>query len=101
MFTTIVVGVDGRQGGRDALALAERLRSVAGGEVIAVQVYPYEYYVSRGSNADFEVGHPADAQTELKAELERMGIDAKALVVPDGSPARALHRRTSSPTRRA
>ena len=92
MFNTIIVGVDGRQGGRDALALAERLRSAAGGDVIAVQVYPYEYYVSRGANADFEAVIRADAETELKAELERMGIEATALVVPDGSPARALHR---------
>ena len=32
MFTRIVVGVDRREGGRDALALAALLQSVGGGE---------------------------------------------------------------------
>jgi len=36
MFTRIVVGVDGREGGRDALALATLLQSVGGGELLAV-----------------------------------------------------------------
>src|SRR5689334_18243556 len=47
MFTTIVVGVDGREGGRDALALAGRLALLDGGELIAVRVLPFDYYVSR------------------------------------------------------
>src|ERR671932_660856 len=36
MFNTIVVGVDGREGGRDALTLAGRLALLNGGELIAV-----------------------------------------------------------------
>ena len=40
MFSTIVVGVDGRDGGRDAIALAARLAVPAGAEVIAVRVVP-------------------------------------------------------------
>ena len=37
MFNTIIVGVDGRAGGRDALALADRLRAATGAALIALQ----------------------------------------------------------------
>jgi nucleotide-binding universal stress UspA family protein len=47
MFETIVVGVDGREGGRDALSLAARLALISGGEIVAVRVLPFDYYVSR------------------------------------------------------
>ena len=48
MFTTIVAGVDGLPGGRDALALAQRLADLAGGAVVAVHVHPYEPLPFRG-----------------------------------------------------
>ena len=54
MFNTIVVGIDGREGGRDALALGERLRRLFGGELVAVHAYPYDFFVPRGSTPDFE-----------------------------------------------
>jgi nucleotide-binding universal stress UspA family protein len=92
MFTTIIAGTDGRQGGRDALALAERLRSLSGAGLVAVQAYPYEFFVSRGANADFDAVMRRDVETDLEAELDRMGISAQTVVVADGSPARALHR---------
>lgn len=92
MFSTIIVGVDGRPGGRDALALAERLRSIAGGDLVAVQAYPYEFFVSRGANADFDSVIRDDVRTELEADLDGMGVSAQTVVVPDASPARALHR---------
>ncbi len=92
MFKTIIVGVDGREGGRDALALAERLSGASGAGLIAVQAYPYEYFVSRAANADFDAVMRDDMRRELEAELERAGISCPSEVVPDGSPARALHR---------
>ena len=42
VFGRIVVGVDRRQGGRDALALATLLQGVCGGELVALYVYPYD-----------------------------------------------------------
>jgi nucleotide-binding universal stress UspA family protein len=48
VFNKIIVGVDGREGGRDALALAARLSSQFGGELVAVHAYPYDLFVSRG-----------------------------------------------------
>ena len=40
MFRTIVVGVDGREGGRDALALAASLQGVFGSDLVAVHAFP-------------------------------------------------------------
>jgi nucleotide-binding universal stress UspA family protein len=92
MFKTIIVGVDAREGGRDALALASALAQTCGGELIAVHAYPYDFFVSRGADADFDAVMHGAAMETLEGELERTGIHARPTAVPDGSPARALHR---------
>jgi nucleotide-binding universal stress UspA family protein len=91
MFETIVVGVDGREGGRDALALSRRLSEISEGELIALHAYPYDYFVSRGANADFETAMHRAAMETVEGELERTGVVARAVAVADGSPGRALH----------
>ncbi|MDP9346471.1 MAG: universal stress protein [Actinomycetota bacterium] len=90
-FHTIIVGVDGRQGGRDALALAQRLRPVAG-ELVAVGAHAFESYASGPAEAEYEAEVGREAHRALAAELERAGVVADARTVLDGSPARALHR---------
>ena len=92
MFKTIVVGVDGREGGRDAMSLAGRLALAGGGELVAVRALPIEYYVSRGGAPAFSAVAVGDAEAELRADLEAAGLDARVVVVGDSSPARALHR---------
>ena len=92
MFSTIVVGVDGREGGRDALALGERLRAIFGADLIAVNAYPYDFFVSRGPSPDFESVMHANADDMVAGELKRTGVNARAVAMPDGSPARALHK---------
>jgi nucleotide-binding universal stress UspA family protein len=92
MFKTIVVGVDGRAGGRDALSLAARLALVAGGELVAVRALPFEYYVSRAGSPPYSSIAEQDANRELADELEKAGLTARQVVVGDTSPARALHR---------
>jgi nucleotide-binding universal stress UspA family protein len=92
VFNTIVVGVDGREGGRDALALGERLRAIFGGDLIAVNAYPYNFFGSRGTTADVETIMHANASDMVAGELERAGVKARAVALPDGSPARALHK---------
>ena len=91
MFKTIIVGVDAREGGRDALALADALARVSGGELVALHAYPYDYYVSRGASTGFEAAMHGAAMETLQGELKRTGIGARAFAVPDGSPGRALH----------
>ena len=78
MFTCIVVGVDGREGGRDALALAALLQSAGGGELVAVHAC-----------APAPLLHE-DVLARVQAELARAGTTARPLVVTDRSPAHAL-----------
>jgi nucleotide-binding universal stress UspA family protein len=90
MFNRIVAGVDGREGGRDALALAAALAKVTGGDLIAVRVYPYESHPTRASVGGFEEQLRADTSAELERELADAGVAAHPLVIADTSPARAL-----------
>jgi nucleotide-binding universal stress UspA family protein len=92
MFKTIVVGVDGREGGRDALHLAGRMALVNGGELVAVRVLPFDYYVSRAGAGPYANLAEHDAKHDLERQLEEVGLEARAVVVGDSSPARALHR---------
>jgi len=91
VFETIIVGVDAREGGRDALALAAGLARTCDGELIAVHAYPHDYFVSRGASAGFESAVHGAAMETLECELDRAGIHARPIAVPDGSPGRALH----------
>jgi nucleotide-binding universal stress UspA family protein len=91
MFEKTVVGVDDRQGGRDALALAAMLTAVTGGELLAVRAYPYEPRPSRASVGGFEEDMRADATAELDRIVTESGATARRMIFGDTSPARALH----------
>jgi nucleotide-binding universal stress UspA family protein len=90
VFTKIIVGIDGREGGRDALALAARLARRFGGELVAVHAYAYDLFSHRGTTPDLESIVHGDAQDLIAGELERVGVEARAVALPDGSPGRAL-----------
>jgi nucleotide-binding universal stress UspA family protein len=92
MFKTIVVGVDGREGGRDALALAGRLALLAGGELFAVRALPFDMYVGRGGGPQYNPLADAEAQRQVEQDLAQAGLTARTRLVRDASPARALHR---------
>jgi nucleotide-binding universal stress UspA family protein len=89
-FGRIVVGVDRRQGGRDALALAELLRSVCGGELVAVYVYPFDRSVSLDEADAVEAGMYEEMLAELEQELAGAIVSARPLVVADAVAGRAL-----------
>jgi nucleotide-binding universal stress UspA family protein len=89
VFDTVIIGVDGREGGRDALALGARLVSGAG-RLIAVRVFAYDPYPTRVP--EFEAVQREAAETELQRELAAAGVHAEPSTVGDTSPARALHR---------
>jgi nucleotide-binding universal stress UspA family protein len=91
MFQTIVVGVDGRPGGRDAHAFAGLLQRTLGAGIIAVVAYPHDELVSRAGSPAFEVAVKDEAVAALDAEIVRSGVDARAIAVADSSPPRALH----------
>jgi nucleotide-binding universal stress UspA family protein len=90
MFNKIIVGVDGREGGRDALALAARLAGLFGGDLVAVYAYPYDLFARRGATSDLDGIRHDHAEDTLAGELERAGVEANAVALPDGSPGRAL-----------
>ena len=92
MFTTIVAGVDGLPGGRDALALAQRLADLAGGAVVAVHVHPYEPLPFRGLRPDVEALAHDEAQALLEEQLAEAGVEARAIATAETSPGRGLHR---------
>jgi nucleotide-binding universal stress UspA family protein len=91
LFETVVVGVDGRKGGGDALRLGHQLAQAGGGALIAVRVFPYQYRPAvKGAPAVEEQRRSTEAA--LDRELSDAGLhSARARVVGDTSPARALH----------
>jgi nucleotide-binding universal stress UspA family protein len=89
MFRKIVVGIDGLDGGEDALALARVLAGEAA-EIVAVNAFPHDPRRTRASAPGYE-----DLIREGALEMVRRaasGMDGvRARVVGDLSPARALH----------
>lgn len=91
----LLVGVDGRDGGRDALELARLLAAQAGGSVEAVTVLyggplPMEYARLEGEEA-------AEADSILADARERLeGVPLTTDVFGGGSPAAILTRRAES-----
>jgi nucleotide-binding universal stress UspA family protein len=92
MFSTIVVGVDGLQGGRDALLFAQSLCERAGGALVAVHIYPDEPFALRGLRLDIEAVARDEADTLLRRQLAAAGVSARGIVTADTSPGRGLHR---------
>jgi nucleotide-binding universal stress UspA family protein len=91
MFKRIVVGVDGREGGRDALALAATLQRAAGGAIFAVHVYPHDRVVPLEDAPAVEAVLHEDLLATLEGELRAANVSARAIVHIDPAPARALH----------
>ena len=79
MFKTIVVGIDGRQGGQDALALAASLQRVFAGELVAVHAFALDYYRGRGADVEHEEVLHDRAQRLTREEIERSGVSARAV----------------------
>ena len=53
MFKTIVVGVDGREGGRMRSPSPPRC-SACSARLVAVHAFPYDYYLGRGADGEYE-----------------------------------------------
>ena len=90
MFKTVIVGVDGRPGGRDAIALARHLAAEDASIAIAY-VYQGDVVPARGSSGAFEAGEKDRAQALLEAERRETGIEARALAVGAPGVGRGLH----------
>jgi nucleotide-binding universal stress UspA family protein len=87
-MSEILVGVDGTDGGRDALAFARRLAVVTGARLRLANAFPYDDTHTRASNEAFRRALLEDAESVL-AEADGWGAPRQA--VADVSPPHALH----------
>ncbi len=86
MFQRIVVGVDEREGGRDALALAGRL-AAPGGTLILCRVHTGDPLGRRTRATELE----EEARQQLRAVAASAGVDGEPRVVESTTPGRGLH----------
>ena len=87
MFTNVLIGVDGRQGGRDAIALA---RELAAPDAALTLAHVCEPFPGRGAGEMLRIER-AGSQEMLERERKLARIDAQ-LVVPGPRPVgRGLH----------
>jgi nucleotide-binding universal stress UspA family protein len=89
MFKQIVVGVDGRAGGRDAVALA-KLLVAAGGELTLAHVVRGDAYAWLGGLAD-EAPEVERAKALLTTVREEAGVEAHLRWRGSSSVGRGLH----------
>jgi nucleotide-binding universal stress UspA family protein len=87
MFQKVLVGVDGRAGGRDAIALARQLVTSTS-RLVLVNVYGTS--ALRGAaGAGWEAEH---AHHLLTCARQNHGLECRTMVRLDSSPGRGLHR---------
>jgi nucleotide-binding universal stress UspA family protein len=82
MFDNVLVGVDGRQGGRDAIALAMALSAPAARMTL---VHVDDTEITDGPD------RTGDSRKMLSDERARTAVDASILAVPGSSVGEALH----------
>jgi nucleotide-binding universal stress UspA family protein len=90
MFDKVIVGVDGRSGGRDAIALARELVAPDGQTTLA-HVYIESLLPARGSPGVFTAGEHERSRELLEAARRDAGIDAQIMPVPAHHVGRGLH----------
>jgi nucleotide-binding universal stress UspA family protein len=89
MLSNVLVGVDGRQGGRDAIALAREL-AAPGAAITLVHVYGSDWVLGRGAGLAVAMARE-DAGRLLVTARHEADIDAGLLCSPLTPPARGLH----------
>jgi nucleotide-binding universal stress UspA family protein len=90
MFSNVIVGVDGDDGGRDAVALAKLLRADAGRLTFA-NVYPGERYVWRGGSPVYQLIEADESLAILERARKEAGTDADLRQIGEPSVGKGLH----------
>jgi nucleotide-binding universal stress UspA family protein len=91
MFASVIVGVDSRAGGRDAIALARQLAD-PNARLVLANVHPgVERVPPRGDNHAFEATLQAESIRLLEAERAAAGVSATLMPVASPSVGRGLH----------
>jgi nucleotide-binding universal stress UspA family protein len=94
MFENVIIGVDGRSGGRDAIALGRQLAE-PGAKVSFAQVYGTGGMVGRGGGPGMAFERET-AQQELAEAREKFAGDAELEVIMGPTVGRALHELAAS-----
>ena len=89
-FNNIVVGIDGGEGGRDAVALARVLRAPSG-QLTFANVYLGDAHAWRGSNTPFDVIEREQSRDLLRQARQESGLDVQLRGLGASSPGRGLH----------
>jgi nucleotide-binding universal stress UspA family protein len=87
MFQNVLIGIDGRQGGRDAIALA---RQLAAPDAILTLGHIYAPFLARGA-VEMAAIERRDAEEMLAHERELAGVDARLCARGPRSVGRGLH----------
>lgn len=77
-MSKIVVGVDGSDGSRDAIALARGLAGITGSTLMLANVFPYDEQPSRGLNKEF--GNYLREAAEALLDRERKTVEVDGAV---------------------
>ena len=91
MFRHVIVGVDGRPAGRDAITLGLQLVD-PDGTISLAHVHPGERKPRRSTNLDFDRVENDESMELLEGERKAASIDAGLLSIGDASVGGGLHR---------
>ncbi len=91
MFRHVIVGVDGRPTGRDAITLGLQLVD-HDGRISLAHVHPGEHKPRRGSSLEFDRVEHDDSLKLLEGERDASSIDAGLLSIGAASVGDGLHR---------
>ena len=89
MFKNVIVGVDGPEGGRDAIALARQIAS-PDATITLAHVYGTDWLAPRGALILASIAAD-ESQLLLSRERDTSRIDAQLVSGPQSSPGRGLH----------
>ncbi len=81
MYRKIIIGYDGGDGGRDAVAVAQAIGASSNAELVVTGVFPQGPFVDREQEASFA--------RKVQAAADLIGVKAEAF--PSTSPAHGLH----------
>lgn len=90
MFENVIVGVDGEQGGNDAIALAKQLVKSDGKLTLAHINMGYRV-VAKGSSGDFDRAEHARSMALLQEALRESGLQVEVTAIGSPSIGRGLH----------